>query len=227
MHTYLGIARALIRKFRICEIIYVPRSKNKKADALSKLASCFDQPNVRFELVSHPATFVCEIFEVSQEPSSWMSSLIRYFTSGDTADRAKAAKLRNRALQYQLNDGVLYRKTYLGPLLRCVDPSEANYLIREIHAGICGIHTGPRAVVAKILNAGYYWPGMHASAEHELRKCFTCQKHAPLTIRPKNNLIPVYAAWPFQKWAIDIVGPLPEGVGRIKFLIVAVDYFTK
>jgi transposase InsO family protein len=45
--------------------------------------------------------------------------------------------------------------------------------------------------------------------------------------RPKNNLIPVSAAWPFQKWGVDIVGPFPEAAGRLKFLIVAVDYFTK
>jgi hypothetical protein len=45
--------------------------------------------------------------------------------------------------------------------------------------------------------------------------------------RPKNDLIPVTSAWSFQKWGIDIVGPVPEAVGRVKFLIVAIDYFTK
>ncbi|GJT10763.1 reverse transcriptase domain-containing protein [Tanacetum coccineum] len=33
--------------------------------------------------------------------------------------------------------------------------------------------------------------------------------------------------WPFYKWGIDIAGPFPEGPGKIKFLIVAIDYFTK
>ncbi|GKF73585.1 reverse transcriptase domain-containing protein, partial [Tanacetum coccineum] len=28
-------------------------------------------------------------------------------------------------------------------------------------------------------------------------------------------------------WGIDIAGPFPEGPGKVKFLIVAVDYFTK
>ncbi|GKA35752.1 reverse transcriptase domain-containing protein [Tanacetum coccineum] len=28
-------------------------------------------------------------------------------------------------------------------------------------------------------------------------------------------------------WGIDIAGPFPEGPGRVKFLIVAIDYFTK
>ncbi|GKB71364.1 reverse transcriptase domain-containing protein [Tanacetum coccineum] len=35
------------------------------------------------------------------------------------------------------------------------------------------------------------------------------------------------ASWPFYKWGIDIAGPFPEGPGKVKFLIVAMDYFTK
>ncbi|XP_071727793.1 uncharacterized protein [Rutidosis leptorrhynchoides] len=40
-------------------------------------------------------------------------------------------------------------------------------------------------------------------------------------------MIPIDSPWPFYKWAIDIVGPFPPGVGNVKFLIVAIDYFTK
>ncbi|XP_076904693.1 uncharacterized protein LOC143560236 [Bidens hawaiensis] len=29
----------------------------------------------------------------------------------------------------------------------------------------------------------------------------------------QNNLVPVVSAWPFQKWAIDIMGPFPEAPG--------------
>ncbi|GJR68283.1 reverse transcriptase domain-containing protein [Tanacetum coccineum] len=40
-------------------------------------------------------------------------------------------------------------------------------------------------------------------------------------------MISVSSAWPFRKWGMDIIGPLPEAPARIKYLIVAVDYFTK
>ncbi|XP_071714984.1 uncharacterized protein [Rutidosis leptorrhynchoides] len=40
-------------------------------------------------------------------------------------------------------------------------------------------------------------------------------------------MIPVNSPGLFHKWAIDIVGPLPAGPGNVKFLIVAIDYFTK
>ncbi|KAK1426837.1 hypothetical protein QVD17_15517 [Tagetes erecta] len=68
---------------------------------------------------------------------------------------------------------------------------------------------------------------MHKSAVAELQSCMDCQKHAPVSLRPKNDMIPVTAAWPFQKWGIDIVGPFPVSSRRVKFILMAVDYFTK
>ncbi|KAK9070269.1 hypothetical protein SSX86_010669 [Deinandra increscens subsp. villosa] len=230
MAKYLSVCKALIKAFETCVVMHVPRSKNKKADALSKLASCFAEPlqNVHVEEMKDPAIQIHRVNVAQQSPESWTTPIVKYLTDGRLPlDKGEARKLRSKCENYQMVNGILYRRTYLGPLLRCVDPEEANYLIREIHMGICGIHAGPKAVVAKLKGAGYYWPGMHAMAVEELKRCMSCQKYAPVISRPKNDLIPVTSAWPFQKWAVDIVGPFPEAAGRVKFLIVAVDYFTK
>ena len=32
---------------------------------------------------------------------------------------------------------------------------------------------------------------------------------------------------PFTQWGIDTMGPLPQGKRQVKFLLVAIDYFTK
>jgi len=32
---------------------------------------------------------------------------------------------------------------------------------------------------------------------------------------------------PFIWWGIDILGPFPKAAGQVKFLVVAIDYFTK
>ncbi|GJZ30904.1 reverse transcriptase domain-containing protein [Tanacetum coccineum] len=47
------------------------------------------------------------------------------------------------------------------------------------------------------------------------------------TIRVKDDMIPVTSTWPFRKWGMDIVSPLLKDPGRLKYLIVTVDYFTK
>ena len=35
------------------------------------------------------------------------------------------------------------------------------------------------------------------------------------------------APWPFAQWGLDILDPFPLGTRQMKFLVVAIDYFTK
>ncbi|XP_076886429.1 uncharacterized protein LOC143536280 [Bidens hawaiensis] len=59
-----------------------------------------------------------------------------------------------------------------------------------------------------------------------IHKCEACQLHAPVKTKLKHNLVPIIASCTFYKWGMDIVGPLLEAAGKVKFLPVAVDYFT-
>ncbi|GJX73082.1 reverse transcriptase domain-containing protein [Tanacetum coccineum] len=69
------------------------------------------------------------------------------------------------AVSAVIESRVLFKKGYLIPMLRCVGHLQANYVIREIHMGSCGMHVGPRAVVRKAIRQGYYWPTMHEDAK--------------------------------------------------------------
>ncbi|XP_022020199.1 uncharacterized protein LOC110920287 [Helianthus annuus] len=203
MALYLDQAKELLQKFTSYRVVHINRSENKQADALSKLASTSFQylaKEVRIEVLKNPLVLLRQVNVIEIGQLSWMTPIIQYLQEGILPEnKAKARKIQHKALHYEMNDGILYRKSFSGPLLRCVDPQDATYLIREIHEGICGIHAGPLMVVAKIMNAGYYWPGMHVDALKELRKCDSCQRHSPKTLRPKNDLIPVSTAWPFQQ----------------------------
>jgi hypothetical protein len=42
-----------------------------------------------------------------------------------------------------------------------------------------------------------------------------------------NLLRPIDLSWSFAIWGIDIVGALPRAPGGFKFLLVAIDTFTK
>nr|GEY35039.1 reverse transcriptase domain-containing protein [Tanacetum cinerariifolium] len=44
---------------------------------------------------------------------------------------------------------------------------------------------------------------------------------------PQEKLTPITSPWPFYNWGIDIAGPFPKGPDKVKFLIVAIDYFIK
>ena len=40
-------------------------------------------------------------------------------------------------------------------------------------------------------------------------------------------MMTISSPWPFAQWGIVIMGPLPQGKRQTKFLLVAIDYFTK
>nr|GEW15128.1 reverse transcriptase domain-containing protein [Tanacetum cinerariifolium] len=59
-----------------------------------------------------------------------------------------------------------------------------------------------------------------------LRRYFESQtSHMPRL--PKTLMTSIMAPWPFYQLGMDILGPLPPARGGAKFVIVAVDYFTK
>nr|GEW05364.1 reverse transcriptase domain-containing protein [Tanacetum cinerariifolium] len=111
--------------------------------------------------------------------------------------------------------------------LRIAGQMGANYVLREIHEGSCNMHAGPRSMVAKSLRSCYYWPTMHTNAGNLIRECNDCQVHRPVPRNPQKKLTPITSPWLFYKWEKDIAGPFSESPGKVKFLIVVMDYFTK
>ncbi|GJY41672.1 reverse transcriptase domain-containing protein [Tanacetum coccineum] len=104
--------------------------------------------------------------DIPQEPWTLFmdgSSCIDGSGAGADGSTQCARKLRIKARQYELLEGILYKRSFLKPWLR----------------------------------------------------------------NPQHPLTPITAPWPFYKWGIDIAGPFPEGSGKVKFLIVTMDYFTK
>jgi len=92
---------------------------------------------------------------------------------------------------------------------------------------VCGNHSGAKALANKVVRAGYYWPTMIKDAKEMVRACDACQRFARLSNSPPEYLHSITSPWPFAKWGVDIVGPMPLGKGNRKFIVVAVDYFTK
>ncbi|GKF98556.1 reverse transcriptase domain-containing protein [Tanacetum coccineum] len=64
------------------------------------------------------------------------------------------------------------------------------------------MHNGPRQVVAKAIDLGYYWLSMHRDAKELIRACDDCQAHASIARVPKVDMILVTSAWPFMKFGI-------------------------
>ena len=68
---------------------------------------------------------------------------------------------------------------------------------------------------------------MQKDAIKYVRKYEQCQKHAPLIHQLAGYLNLVNSPWPFAQWGLDILGPFSRATGNQKFVLMAVDYFTK
>nr|XP_027120710.1 uncharacterized protein LOC113737727 [Coffea arabica] len=230
MQRYLSKVHQLIAYFESFEVQRIPRSQNRRADALSRLASTsFSDLNktVLVEVLSEPA-YLEEVACPVNTGETWMSPFILFLGQGVLPeDRAEARKIQRKVARYALRDGELYKRSYLGPWLKCVTPEAGRQILHEIHEGLCGAHVGHRVLARKTLLLGYFWPSVRQDAQNLVLSCPSCQVHAPELHQPSNLMVPITSPWPFEQWGTDIIGPFPKAVGGYTFLVTAVDYFTK
>ncbi|CAL8993374.1 unnamed protein product [Prunus brigantina] len=220
MAAYLAWARRLLSQFKTYHIRQIPRSENSHADALSRLASAIDDRigrHVPVEVLARRSTTEAELNTVRQDPS-WMDPIHAYLTNGTLpTDRTEAKTERRRSARYLLLQGILYRRSYSLPLLRCVAPQQGDYILREIHEGACGDHSGSQSLAFKAVRQGYYWPSLHADATRIVQKCDPCQRFSSVSKVPAEPLSPMTSPWPFAQWGLDLIGPMPPGKGQVKF----------
>ena len=74
---------------------------------------------------------------------NWTTSFIAYLRSGILLDgKDVARKLKVQASRFVLIKDVLYKRGFSRPYLRCLSHDKADYVMREVHKGICGNHSG-------------------------------------------------------------------------------------
>ncbi|XP_074374212.1 uncharacterized protein LOC141714599 [Apium graveolens] len=128
--------------------------------------------------------------------------------------------------RFCLIDGVLFKKYVSGLLQRCLEKREYEKVLRDVHEGDCGNHTGGRKLSCKILRMGY-WPAVKQYAIEYVKWCDACQRHAPIIHQPSELLHPFIPSWLFMKWGMDIVGKMPPAPGQKVFMLAMTDYFSK
>ena len=89
----------------------------------------------------------------------------------------EARKLKIRAAKFDLMDEVLYKRDFSQTYLRCLTPDKSLYVLRDVHEGAYGNHSGARSLVHKIVRAGYYWPTMQVDAKVYVKVYDKCQHY--------------------------------------------------
>ncbi|KAI3676095.1 hypothetical protein L1987_85694 [Smallanthus sonchifolius] len=187
-----GLQLAYDMKIRYLQ---VPREDNAEGDALANLASVLKIPEGTTIPIIH-------ILSPAIEKKNEVSNI-------------EVEEENIRDLEPSQGSWITPIKKYLqdGPYLRCLEDPEALEVLKDIHKGDCGNHTGGGALFSKILRKGYYWPTMRKNAMDYSQKCDACQRHSNILHQPAEPLYPIISSWPFMKWGMDIVGKLPKAPG--------------
>ncbi|XP_060974557.1 uncharacterized protein LOC133039666 [Cannabis sativa] len=144
---YLAIVCELMQKFKKVIVSRILRARNSHADALARLASTREAELldvISIDVLAHPTINQEVIMEIdTTQEVTWMTPIVAYLEKGILPDdKVEAKKLRQRAARYVMYDKRLYRRSFSQPLLKCIDGEDCDYILREVHRGICGNHTG-------------------------------------------------------------------------------------
>nr|XP_027083762.1 uncharacterized protein LOC113706071 [Coffea arabica] len=195
MKKYLSKVREARVLFDIFEIERVPRSQNKRADALSKLASssfAHLSKEVLVEVVKLKSIDQVHVLAIDN-PASWMTPIADFLNSGALPEnKIETRRLQFRAAKYAYAGGTLYRRSYLSLWLKCVTPEECDYIFREVHEDLCAAHVGFRLLAKKCMLLGYYWLSVFRDAAALVQKCRVCLVHALLRHQPARKMIPIH-----------------------------------
>ena len=114
MILYLKKVRELLKKFTRVQVRHVPRAKNTRANAFTKLETTPHEDLDRLIPVEHLLEPLVNIDdeEVSSimSETSWMDPIWAYLVDGTLPiDPKEASKLRTRSARFTIHQGILYK----------------------------------------------------------------------------------------------------------------------
>ena len=117
---------------------------------------------------------------------------MKYISTGKLpAERDLAHKIQVQSARFSLINGQLFKRSLDGPYLKCLTTKQGQYVLAELHEGICGDHLGDRTLAHKAHSQGYYRLTMRSDAADYMRKCDRCQRQAPVLRLSAQDLISI------------------------------------
>jgi len=115
----------------------------------------------------------------SREDVDWIYEIKSVLEDQEVEKECNDLAMRKIPSRFVLVGNDLYKRGYSTPLLKCVSKVEAEYILKELHHGACGIHSGAQTMAKRVLRVGYYWPTLRANCVDFVKRCQNCQEHGP------------------------------------------------
>jgi hypothetical protein len=186
---------------------------------------------VFFETIRAPSVELLERAVLTISPvhsEDWRTEIISFLQGNCLSDdEVHNKRMEARTRPYVIIEGELYKHGVCSPLLKCLSRTEGIELMKEIHAGLCGSHIGSIPLLGKVFRQGFYWPKAASDAADLVQKCENCQKCARDQKQPSALTQLIQSTWPLKRWGLDLLGPLPPAQGNLRYVVLAVEYFSK
>ena len=98
--------------------------------------------------------------------------------------------------------------------------------IKAVHGDQFG-HGGIQRTINLLTQKKQHWRGMRKDVRDFIERCPCCQKLNRMKIRNNINPFTLASTNVMERIAIDTIGPIEEGQGKYKFVIVIIDAFTR
>ncbi|KAK2912644.1 hypothetical protein Q8A73_006757 [Channa argus] len=99
-------------------------------------------------------------------------------------------------------------------------------VLRWVHGSAGAGHFGNSKTVHR-LRQRFYWPGCRQDAELHVHCCDDCTAQKGPTQRSRGPLQQYLVGAPMERVGVDILGPFPTTEAGNRYILVAMDYFTK
>jgi hypothetical protein len=133
-------------------------------------------------------------------------------------------KIRKTSKNYKINKN--NNLVTIEPNPRIIPPRHRmKAILRETHDLPSSGHQGRDATFRKTSEV-YFWPNMKTDIEEFVKTCQVCQKRdrrkGETALQPIKKL-----PKPFYQVGMDVMGPLPITKSGKRYIVIAVDHFTK
>lgn len=145
----------------------------------------------------------------------------------DSATKAYWAQWHSLAVK----EGLLYRRwelTKLGKVTwQLVLPKGLRIsLLRQLHDNPVGGHLGVSKTLAKVRER-FYWIHCRRDVEEWCQRCDLCAARKGPSVKQRSLLQLYNVGEPMERVAIAVLGPLPDTDQGNKYILIAMDYFSK
>ena len=159
MAAYVRRLREATQLLKHFTITHTPRSENRYADVLSKLASSSKDgkpKSIQWETLAERSIDPHEILWLDRS-LEWMDPIREYLIDGTlSADPKEANQVKQGSNWFILYDELLYKRSFARPLLCHVTPEMGKKILEELREGVCSSHIGDPVLVITTIRTGYY-----------------------------------------------------------------------